>query len=252
MNVRRYPRPAVAVALSVLACLGLTVWFIFGWGGNGALVVVDPVGLALFAIYATVCSVLAARSAIGRSRAAWTTMSVALAALAVAELTRAFYSLVLHRIPSFSPADATYWAFSLLAVAAILLLPAGLTARSRIRLFLDCLVVAVALCVLLMSTGGETVYHQMLREGAAGIAPAHVYPALDLFVAVVAVLALVHAGVGQRGPLWLISAAFVLRELSDIALGYQFATGRFDPGYAVDIGWAISLIILGAVALMAR
>ena len=252
MHVRRYPRPVLAVALSVLACLGLTCWLIFGWGGKGAVFVVDSVGLAPFAIYATVCSVLAARSAHGRSRAAWTTMSGALAALAVAELTGAYYSLVRHGKPSSSPADAIYWAFAVLAVAAILQLPAGLTARSRMRLFLDCLVVAVALFVLSLATGGQTLYHQTLRAGAAGLAPVHVYPALDLFVAVVAVLALAHAGVGQRGPLWLISAAFVLRELSDIALVYQVSTGRFDAGYAVDVGWVISLIVLGAAALTAR
>ena len=82
-------------------------------------------------------------------------MSVALAALAVAELTGAFYSLVLHETPSPSPADAIYWAFCLLAVAAILQLPAGLTARSRLRLLLDYLVVAVALFVLLLATGGH-------------------------------------------------------------------------------------------------
>ena len=131
MNVRRYPRPALAVALSVLACLGWTLWLIFGWGGNGAVFVVDSVGLAAFAIYATVCSALAARSAHGSSRAAWTTMSVALAALAVAELTGAFYSLVLHR-DSVSRHQQTRFTghFPLLAVAAILQLPAGLTARS--------------------------------------------------------------------------------------------------------------------------
>ena len=252
MNVRRYPRAAVAVALSVLVCLGLSFWLMLGWGGNGALLVVDSVGLAAFAIYATVCSVLAARSAHGRTRSAWTTMSVALAALAVSELAGAFYSLVLHRLPAPSPADALYWAFSGLAVAAILQLPAGLTARSRMRLFFDCLVVAVALFVLLMATGAESLFQQTLRQGEAGLASVHVYPALDLFVAVVAVLALAHARVGKRGPLWVISAAFVLRELCDIALGLQVESGRFDAGYLVDIGWAISLIVLGAVALMAR
>ena len=84
--------------------------------------------------------------------------------------------------------------------------------------------------MLLLATGAETLFQQTLREGAAGLVPVHVYPALDLFVAVVAVLALAHAGVGQRGPLWLISAAFVLRELSDIALAYQVESGRFDAG----------------------
>lgn len=145
-----------------------------------------------------------------------------------------------------------YFAFSVLTFAAVLLLSAGQTVRSRVRLYLDCLVVAVALFVLLMATGGQTWFHETRREAAAGLAPAHVYPALDLFVAVVAVLALAHASAGQRGPLWLISAAFVLRELSDIALGYQIATDRFDAVYAADIGWATSLIVLGAAALMAR
>lgn len=236
----------------MLVCLGMALWLAFGWGGDGVVIVVNSVVPVLFSIFATVCSALAARSAHGRSRAAWTTMSVALAALAVAGLTGAFYSLVLHQVSSPSPADAMYWAFSVLAVAAILQLPAGMTARSRTRLFLDCLVVAVALFVLLLATGEESLYQQTIREGAAGSAPAHVYPALDLFIAMVAVLALAHAGAGQRGPLWLVAAAFLLRELSDIALSYQIATGRFDAWFAVDVGWAVSLIILGAAALVAR
>ncbi len=198
----------------------MALWLAFGWGGDGVVIVVNSVVPVVFSIFATVCSVLAARSAHGRSRAAWTTMSVALAVLAVAGLAGAFYSLVLHQVSSPSPADAMYWAFSVLAVAAILQLPAGMTARSRTRLFLDCLVVAVALFVLLLATGGESLYQQTVRDGAVGLAPAHVYPALDLFIAMVAVLALAHAGAGQRGPLWLVAAAFLLRELSDIALSY--------------------------------
>jgi diguanylate cyclase (GGDEF)-like protein len=252
MNVRGYPRAALAVAVSVLVCLGLILWLTCGWGADGAVSVVDSVGLVPFAIYASVCSALAARSAHERSHGAWTTMSVALAALAVSELTGAFCSLVLRDIPNPSPADGIYWAFCVLSVAAILQLPAGLTVRARMRLGLDCLVVAVALLVLLLATGGQSFYHETLREGASGLPRVHVYPALDLFVAAVAVLALAHAGVGQRGPLWLISAAFALRELSDFALGYQGAIGRFDAGYAADIGWAISLVVLGAAALMAR
>lgn len=236
----------------MVACLGLALWLIFGWGGDGLVMVVDSVALVPFAIYASVCSALAVRSAPRRRRAGWTAMSVGLAAFVMAELTEAFYSLVLQRISSPSPADAIYWAFSALAFAAILLLAAGPTVRSRVRLYLDCLVVAVALFVLLMATGGQALYQQTLREGGGGAAPAHVYPALDLFLAMVAVLALAHAGAGQRAPLWLITAAFALRELSDIALGYQITTGRLDAWFAVDIGWALSLIVLGAAALVAR
>ena len=96
-------------------------------------------------------------------------MSVALAALAVSELTGAFYSLVLHDIPNPSPADGIYWAFCVLSVAAILQLPAGPTRRAHMRLGLDCLVVAVALLVLLLATSGQTFYHETLLEGASGL-----------------------------------------------------------------------------------
>jgi hypothetical protein len=87
-------------------------------------------------------------------------MAVALAALAASELIAAFYSLVLRDIPNPSPADGIYWAYCVVSIAAILQLPAGQTKRARMRLGLDCLVVAVALLVLLLATSGQTFYHE--------------------------------------------------------------------------------------------
>lgn len=247
--IRRFPRhAALACVLSLLACLGVVLWrIIFGWGG-GADFGVDPVGFGVLAMYACVCSLVAVRSTHGRARTAWTMMSVALAALVMAELIWSFYSLVLHRFSSPSPADALYMAFCVLAAVAIAQFPTELTAPARIRLLLDCLVRAVALVLLLWAALPESVY----RAHGEGGAVVGVCSALDLFVLMVAARFLARPGVGQRGVLGLLAAAFALRELCDLAVTYEMTTSRYNVGSAIGIGWATSLVVLGAAALMAR
>lgn len=251
MSTRRYPRrAALAFVLSVLACFGVALWrIIFGWGGGPGFGV-DPVGFGVLAMYAWVCSLVAVRSAYGRGRTAWTTMSVALAALAVAELTWSFYSLILHNFSSPSLADALYAAFCVLAAVAITQFPTGLTARSRIRLLLDSLIAAVALLLLLWAALPASLYRAP-REGRAGLAIVLVCSVLDLFVVMVAVRLMARAGVRQRGVLGLLAAAFVLRELCDLAVAHQMTTGRYNLGSAIGTGWALSLVVLGAAALIA-
>ncbi len=73
---------------------------------------------------------------------------------------------------------------------------------------------------------------------------------LDLFVVIVAVRLLAGAGVGQRGALGLLAAAFVLRELCDLGVAHQMTAGRHDFESAIGIGWALSLVVLGAAALI--
>ena len=246
VNIRRYgPWSAL-----VFACLGLAWWLVVGWGSKSTPDSVEPVGLGVLAMYASVCSVLAARSAHGRSRTTWTTMALALATLTVAELIWAFYSVVLCRLSFPSPADAFYVAFCVLAVAAIVWFPPGLTAHSRVRLLLDCLVVAAALLLLVWAILPETMY-QAHHEDKAGPALAILYLMLDFFVALVAVLVLTRGAVGQRGVLRLLAAAFVLRGFSDIGwYAYQATAGPYHTG--IDIGWALSLVIVSVAALMTR
>lgn len=251
MSTRRYPRrAALAFVLSVLACFGVALRrSVFGWGGGPGFGF-DPVGTGVLAIYACGCSLVAVRSADGRRRTAWTTMSVALAALALAELTWSFYSLTLHKFSSPPLAGALYVAFYVLAAGAITQFPAALTAPSRVRLLLDSLITAVALLLLLWAALPASGYRGP-HGGRAGLAIVQVSSVLDLFVVIVAVRLLTRAGVGQRSVLGLLAAAFVLRELCDLAVAHQMTTGRYNVESAIGIGWALSLVVLGAAALTA-
>lgn len=68
----------LSIAVSVLLVLGLAATLVFDGGSYRTRVIDDLIAVALSA-YATVCAVLAARSAGGRMRRAWATLAAALA-----------------------------------------------------------------------------------------------------------------------------------------------------------------------------
>ena len=80
MGIRRRLMRAGPLVLPLAVGGALALVLIFRWGGEGAVRTVDSLTLVASSIYATVFAVLAARSAQGGSRRAWTTLSVALAA----------------------------------------------------------------------------------------------------------------------------------------------------------------------------
>jgi hypothetical protein len=109
------------LALSVAVGVGLALLLIFRWGGAGAVRKVDSLTLLALSTYAAVCAVLAARSAHGSGRRAWTVMAVALTAWTVGDLIWSISATTLGRSPFPSPADGCYIAFTLLAGLAMAL-----------------------------------------------------------------------------------------------------------------------------------
>ena len=250
MSTHQYSqRAALAFVLSVLACSVVALWSILFGGGGGPGFGVGPVGFGVLAMYACVCSVVAARSASGHGRAAWTTLSVALATLAAAALAWSPYSPLLHHFSSPSLANALYVMFDVLAAVAITQFPTELTTTSWVRLQLDSLIAAVALLLLLWAALPASAQRAPREPGLATVLVCSV---LDLFVVVVAVRLLARAGVGRRGVLGSLTAAFLLREFCDLAATYQMTTGHNGAAAAIGIGWALALVLLAAAALMAR
>ncbi len=81
------------------------------WGGYPTVKSVADYGLLVFALFAAVCSALAARSAEGRQRRAWLCLTVGLVGWAGGEALWIFYERVLHQAPFPSLADASYLLF---------------------------------------------------------------------------------------------------------------------------------------------
>ncbi|MCV7368510.1 GGDEF-domain containing protein [Mycolicibacterium duvalii] len=204
--------------------------------------------------YAAVCCGLAAKSAQDRMRTAWTVLTVAMAAWAVADLIWFLSEYVLHTEPFPSPADVFYLIFSVLAVPALLMMGpfhASSWRYTTVRIVLDG--VTVALCVFLLAWifALRSVY-AAYEDDRLGLALALFYPVADIVLLAIAVAVWVRADPRQRTVLGLLVLAFAVMTVTDSAFAHQVAEGTYATGNPIDIGWAVSLAAISAAAVLIR
>jgi diguanylate cyclase (GGDEF)-like protein len=245
------PRSAVPIAASAISCLLLGLGFIFNWGGDGTVLVVDSLAFAAFGLYSAVCSAFAARAADGRNRTAWTTMTIALTAWTAGELTRALYTLVLHRSLFPSPADFLYGVFVALVCVAFLQFPAEPTQGARTRVLFDALIVAVTLFLVLWVAVLGNVY-QAKRVDIVMQSRALLYPLFILFVFVAAVVFVARSGAGNSVVMWLLMGAVTLMAFSGVTFAFLQGSNRYHPGHITSVGWVLAMSCFGAAALLSR
>jgi diguanylate cyclase (GGDEF)-like protein len=245
-NRRRVLRVGLLV-LPVAVGVGLALMLIFRWGGEDAVRRVDSLTIAASSMYATACAVLAARSAHGGARTAWTMLSIALASGTIGNLIWAISAIMLgvNNFPS-SP-GLWYLAFTLLTAAALTFFPAGPLRGSRLRSVLDG--ITVTLCVFLLMWIGA------LRDVYDTYAAARHIPVFgvllplgDLTVLATALLVTGRAEPRYRLELWLLTTAIALLNVTDTGYGKLIATGRFHPGSLLDLGWFAASIAFALAA----
>ena len=239
---------AWVAGIATVIATALAAWVVGGWGGASTVRVVDALGSLGFAIFATACSALAARSEAGRQRRAWIWMTVGLAGWAVAAAIRAVYQLVAGEAPFPSVADAVYLLYPLGACLALLLFPGGYSRQSRIRIVLDGVLVATAMfeiywVLLLRDLHSEA---GAAKTFAVGVSIA--YLVSDLVVVTVALLVLMRARTSQRVTLVMLTAGIVLTALSDTAFTNLAVRDSYDPG-VIGVGWIAGLLLLALAAL---
>ncbi|KAA0106085.1 bifunctional diguanylate cyclase/phosphodiesterase [Mycolicibacterium sp. P1-5] len=244
-------RSAVPIAFSAISCLLLALGFALNWGGDNNIRIVDGVAFAAFGAYAAVCSAIAARAAQGRSRTAWTTMAIALAAWTAGELTRAFLTLVLERNLFPSPSDFFYLIFVVLAPVAFLQFPAVPMQGSRARLLFDALIVAASLFLVLWVVVLGNVY-QATGVDSVMQGRALLYPLFILFVFVGAVVFVVRSGAGHSIVMWLLMGGVTLMAFSGVTFAILQGSNRYHAGHITSIGWVLGMSCFGAAALLSR
>jgi diguanylate cyclase (GGDEF)-like protein len=235
--------------------LGLTLagWLAWGWGGRFATRAADDLGLLLFAIFATVCCMAAAlRSPDDRqgTRRTWAALGAGLAAWSAGEVIWCYDELWqrLPQTPFPSAADGGYLLFPAGAAAALLLFPAGRIEQSRLRLFLDGLIITGSLFTLSWATVLGSVY----RAGASShfaLSVALAYPLADLVLMTMTVMILAQAVTDQRLTLGLLTAGIVLMSAADSAFAYLTATNPYQTGNLIDLGWVAAFLLFGLAAL---
>ena len=253
MSIRRRQwRIASLLALSVAVGVALALLLIFQWGGEGAVRKVDSLTLLVLSTYATVCAVLAARSAHGSGRRAWTMMAVALAAWTVGELIWSYFAITLGRNPFPSPADGCYVAFTLLAWPAMALFPTWPLQGSRLRIVLDCVTVMLCLFLLMWTVALHGTYDSYVLADREIPVVQLLFPIGDVVVLTTALQAVVRAESHQRWALGLLTTAIGFMTLTHLGYAHLVANGRFRTGSLLDLGWAVSLIVFAAAAQLSR
>ena len=224
-----------------------------GGAASSTVRIVAALGLPAFAVFAAVCSALAARSARDRQRSAWICLTIGLGGWALGEAIWAYYQLVLgmEQSPFPSVADVAYLIFPVGACLALVLFPVGYSGQSRTRLVLDGLIVAGALFAVSWVTVLRSVYDAGGGSRfAVGISLA--YPVTDIVVLAVALLVLARARTSQRATLMLLTAGNMLNALSDSAFVNLAAHDAYYSGDLIDIGWVAALLMLSMAALVGR
>jgi diguanylate cyclase len=235
-----------------LPALVFAVWLFGGWGGPRVVEVVDDLGLLAFAGFGASCCLWAATSRTGRGRRPWLALSAGLAAWTAGEAVWCYFELWrgLAQVPFPSVADLGFLLFPVGAALALVLFPYELEGQSRIRLVMDGLLIAGSLYVV----SWLTVLGSVVRAGADttfALVVSLAYPVFDLVIISMLVVIAARAQTAQRLSLGLLGAGVGLIAASDSAFVYLSASGSYDSGNLIDIGWAAGFVVLGLAAASA-
>lgn len=247
---RQLARTRLSISIPVGLTLALAVLLVLD-NGSATIRAIDDFAVLGSSTYATVCAALAAASAEGRLRTAWTTMTVALGCWAIGDLIWVVCELILHRKPFPSPADFFYLSFTVLVAVAMARFRTESSRHSRVRIVLDGVTVALCSFLLAWILVLNSVY-DAYRDDRLALALALAYPTADLVALAVAVAVLARADARQRVVLAVLTLAIGLMAVSDNAFAYIVADGPYDTGGLVDAGWAAALVTFGVAALLSR
>ncbi|KUI24529.1 diguanylate phosphodiesterase [Mycobacterium sp. IS-1496] len=246
--MRARPREATVIAASGVGAVLLTIWLVGGLPGAKA---ADNIGVAVFAGYAVVCAVLAARASTGRFRNVWICFAIAFGGWTAGEIVFGYQDLVLGRTAFPSPADIGFILCPIFSCLALMQWPSRTAGHSRVRLLLDGLIFALSLLLLAWVLVLRNVY-ESFREDKVAVSLALAYPLLDVVVLAVAGFVLVRAGPWRRLPLILLTTSAALLTLSDIAFAWLTTQGTYAAVFPIDVGWVAGTVLFGAAALLSR
>ena len=231
-----------------VAGVGYAVWLLFDGAGDPSLRVVGEVGLVGFALFAAVCSALAAYWRSGRERSAWACMALGTAGWAVGAAGWSVFRLAAHQTPLPWWSNVGYLLFLAGAGVCLVFLLTAHSPGARLRLVLDGLTVAAALFVLAWVAVLDEVY-RVRSSDPISTAWSLVYPVGDIVFVAVAVLLLVRAPAHRRPELSLLAGGLVLIAASDTAYAYFAATEEVWGHQETAVGWVLGFVAIGLGAL---
>ncbi|CAA0098794.1 putative signaling protein [Mycolicibacterium vanbaalenii] len=240
------PRPVVA-ALCIVAA-GFSVLQLSSWSGQPAIRFAADVAMALFALFAGGCALVAARRARGRRRAAWICMALGAGGFAAGQLVWGYVGLVRGTLQFQSVADVGYALLPIGSGFALILLLGDHPRSMRLRVLLDGVIVAGALFGAMWVTLLDSIYSVRVQD-ALSLGLSLAYPVAGIALVTVALLLLVRAPLEDRSMMAMLTLGLLLIMIADTAYAYATAVeGQFYE--AISLGYAWGFLAIGAAAIL--
>jgi hypothetical protein len=236
---------AAGVALiSLLYALNIRTVFT----GQHAVTAIDDIGEAVAAAIASAACVWAARRARGRDRLGWALLGISAGLWAAGEVVWSIYEVGMGvQVPYPSLADAGFLGAVPFAVAGIRAFWSDARGTSaRWRIWFDGLIVAIALTSTAWGFGLRAVWESNSSTKLLDLA----YPAGDILVGTVLILAIRRATGQQKGRMALLLAGIACYSIADSAFSYLTAQGAYGSvGSVLDTGWFAGFLLIALAAI---
>jgi PAS domain S-box-containing protein len=222
-----------------------------GIGGDRATIAMDDISEAVAALFAAVCTGVAARRNSGRSRLGWMLLSASAATWCAGQAVWSVYEVGMAvAVPFPSAADIGFLGAIPLAAAGILVFfsPARGTS-TRFRLWLDGAIILLALFFVSWTLGLRSVVEDTADPVVDRIVNV-AYPLGDIIIGTILVLAIRRARDEAHGRLLLLLGGLAANSLADSAFAYLNGSGAYGSlGSVLDFGWVAGYLMIGLAAL---
>lgn len=233
-------------ALAALGVAAHGAHALFGWGGAGAdAFFKDVVYTGVEALACVLCSVRALT--VRRDRGAWTAMSVALWAYFGGDLVWTLWLNDVASPPFPSVADGLYYVSYACDYVALVALLRSQVHGLRATVWLDGVISGLAVAAVTSAFVFEPVA-RATRGSLATVACTLAYPALDVLLLCLVVIAFCVCG-WRPGRAWLlIGAGLILMAGTDAVYVVRQSAETYQAGTILDTGWPAALLIIAAAA----
>ena len=250
------PVVVTGVLVMVIAVVELLVTLVTGSDSAVASWVSNLGQLAVAMLAAATAAVTVTRHT-GPQRRAWLLVALAATSWAVGQLIWCYFDIVRHGdIPQVSIADPFFLAFTVLMVVAVW--PSDGRHTDRLRTSLDAFIIGMSLFIIswvttlnqVTSTAASSVAAEQSPIELLGLFLNLAYPCGDIAVLTIVLLS-VSRRINRRSGLAAVAAAMALIAISDGFYAYVSATGQFEAGSVVGLGWTLGFGLIACAALAA-
>jgi diguanylate cyclase (GGDEF)-like protein len=248
-STARWLRPGVIVAALFVVAIALTEYLttVLTGSDSAAASWVSNIGQLAAAALATLASAVAVTRHAGAQRRAWLLVTLACGSWTVGQLIWCYFDIVVGGdIPQVSVADLFFLVFT--GLMAVAVWPSDGRHTDRLRASLDAFIIGMSLFTIFWVTSINHVAASADTTDLAGLFINLAYPCGDIVVLTMVLLS-ASRRIGHRSSLAAVAAAMALIAISDGFYAYVSASGVFDSGSVVGLGWTLGFGLIGCAAL---